>query len=97
MIQKTQELSRGSADPGIPCCRVAVLFLLDQPHFTGIGADKLGGGIGRSVVNDENLQRPVLLRENAVERLGDVSAAVVRRNYDADQSVHSFAPSVSPM
>src|SRR5579862_1363213 len=97
MIQETQKLAHSRAYARVPRRRMALLLLFNHPDFGSVPSHRLRGGIGGAVIDHQNFDRPVLLRENAVERGADVPDAVVRRDYDGDQAVHWFAPSGSPM
>ena len=97
VIEKAQKFAGGSAYADISRRGMTSLLLFDHPNFGSVSAHELRGAITGTVIHDQDLDRPVLLNENALERGNDVPAAVVSRDYDADQSVHSLAPSVSPM
>src|SRR5688572_14049645 len=54
----------------------------DEPGVRRIGADDFRGRVGRSVIDDHDLEIDAGLSGDAVERLAQVSGAVVNRDHD---------------
>src|SRR6185369_8697517 len=53
-----------------------------------IAPSDFSGSVGRAIVDDDDLERPVALGKNALDRLRDVALPVVHGHQHADEGSH---------
>src|SRR6185369_16339611 len=79
-VEKRQQIAPCDARPVIARRRYASVRLVHQAHRFAEGPGDLDRTIGRSVVDDDDLERWARLRENARDRLGQIALAVEDRD-----------------
>ena len=68
----------------VPRARETAVSALDDGHAAGVCAEHPRRVVGRAVVDDDDLEVLLGLREDAVEAFGEPAAAVVGRDDDRD-------------
>ena len=64
---------------------VARVLLVDVAHALAVASRDRGAAVARAVVDDDQFERAIGLREDAFDRLPEVGGAVVDADEDADR------------
>ena len=91
-VRKAQVFPRGRPQSCVFCRRRAAVFLVDDPNAAvplGIGVADGTGIVGGAVVNEDDLQLFVVLRQDAVQALRQVGRHVIHRHNDRNHVLHS--------
>ena len=83
VIEKQNILALAVQEPGIARSRYAAVVLIDVIY--GIALRDFGGPIGGAVVNQDDFNPGVRLRQNTLNGLGQIAGRVVARNDDRNQ------------
>jgi hypothetical protein len=84
--QPAQDLARRVPEAGVQRVDLAAVGLAAPPgEPVGIAPDDLDAPVRRAAVDDEVLDRLVVLREHGLDRLGEELRLVVGRRDDADE------------
>jgi hypothetical protein len=84
-IEQRDEFSSRMQEAKVPRRRDAAVGLVDVAHRPAIALDDGASVVGRSVVDDDDLDVAIALREHALDRRADDRRAVVRRDDDAHE------------
>lgn len=86
MIEEGDELPPGMVEADAPRVAEAPVRLAQdaQPGVAKAPFDGVRAAVRRSVVDEEDLEAAVRLREDALERLPDVAGGVMQTDRDAD-------------
>jgi len=95
-VQKRQKLAMRSFDARIPCCTRSCVCLVVVVDRSAKFLNNGRGVIGRTVVNDNDVDRAIGLGQHAFDRLPHISLAVEDRDDDADE-VTSFSRHYLPI
>ena len=98
LIEKSDQLAAGRVDARVARRGRAAIGLSNDAHPTAAGGQDRRALVRRSVVHRDDLDRRVLLREDALERVAQVGGAVVDGQDAADERRgHAFqGMSLSP-
>ena len=79
-VEEPDELTPGDAEPEIARGSGPGIVLSHVPYPRAVGGHDRRRPVGRPVIGDQNLDRPVGLPENAVQRFGQKALSVVHGN-----------------
>ena len=83
-VEEGDEPAARLADRGVPRPGAPGVLLPHDPDAIAVAGEHVGRVVGRPVVDDEHLVGRPRLREDAVERAGQVGGAVVGRDRSRD-------------
>jgi hypothetical protein len=86
-VEKGVEISGGVLDGTVTGRAVASILLGDHRHLREAPGD-LGCAIRRAVVDHDQLDRLVVLRQDALDRLAEIGGSVVRADHHAQERLH---------
>ena len=87
-VEQRDELSPRVHEAEVPCRRHTAVGLADVSHRPPVALDHSARVVRRSVVDNDDLDVVVALREHALDGRPDDPRAIVRRDYDADETRH---------
>ena len=79
-VEEADELAPGGFDAAVPARGRAEVLLAQHAHGVAVRPGKRGARVGGPVVHDDDLERPVALRQNALEGGAEERFAVVHRD-----------------
>lgn len=87
-VEQRDELASRVHEAEVPCRRHAAVGLVDVSHRPPVAFNHSAGVVRGSVVDDDDLDVAVALREHALDRRPDDPRSIVRRDYDTDETRH---------
>ena len=84
-VEEEHEIAAQVGKRGVPCCAFATVWLAMDRDRAAVAGEDRRSGVGRAVVDHDQLERRAFLGEHTVDRVGDKRLAVIDRDDDAYQ------------
>ena len=88
-VAEGDEVPARRRDATVPGRADAAVLLLDEVQRPIVCTNDCGGCIGRAVVDDDQLEVAICLREHRLDPSADGRFGVVRRHDDGDPGTHA--------